>query len=722
VTGTRPDAARGRPGGAGGAGRGRGRLARVLAAATVVVSLAGCVSMQNSGPPGTIAASPSGTTQNAANIAPIPAPPGPGLSPEQLVSAFLSVSASYSTYPNIVKSYLTPQKALDWNPQWSATVFSSFPDVKVLNPPKRLATAKRVVITVQGQVQATFSGSGQYLSVAQSLTPSSCAKDQPSFTCEQFTVTQSAGQWRIAELPSYLLIDEYDFSRVYQPQDLYFFGAGASQSTGAGQGAGTSPLVPDTVFVPDGTSAQQQLTTLVNSLIAPSVPSAGGSVSAGQTWLTGNAARTSFPPGTKLLSPVTTSAGTATVNLGGAIAQPSERKLIALVMAQLTWTLTGLGGPITAVDLEINGNPWSATPQTRKPYQGYSPYPAEQGVFTYLDDGVALSRCGSSSANISGAGVPVFGTNGEPALASCAGASASPSPSATSLPGQPGSGQPGSGKPGSGKTHSTPGTGATYPLSTVLASPDSQYLAGVSAAGNQVYIWDLATHTAVPVKWGEAGQSINSISWDRQDDLWIVTHDGSTQNNSVYMVPAGGKAAPATFEGQGNVLSLSVAPDGVRVALIVATASGNQQVELAGIDRVVCQANCRLPGSLTVLLTQGPTLGSPSITNATSLTWYNQDNLYVLDKTGAASALYEVPVSGQSPGSPDQVSLASASDSVSSSGVSVYPESITADNGDSADNVLVAAMSNAQLLISAAASGPWVALGAGSAPAYGANP
>jgi hypothetical protein len=681
------------------------RLGWAFAAMALVVSLAGCVSMQDSGPPGTtLQATPSGTTQDAANIGFIPVQPKPGLTPTELVSAFLTVSASYSTYPNIVTSYLTPQEAKAWNPQWSATVFSSTPDVTPL-PTAKGKPATKVIVTVSGQVQATFSGSGQYLSVSQNSTQSSCAKDQPNSTCEQFTVVQSDGQWRIAELPSYLLLDSGDFLRVYQSQqDVYFFDPEFKV------------LVPDTVFVPLGTSAPQLLSTLVSTLIPPSGgATAGGSASASQAWLATGATATSVPQGTKLLSPVSINGQTATVDLGGAIAEGGEQKVIPLVMAQLTWTLIGspTGGPgslpITAVNLYINNRQWTLTPQTSAQYNKYAPYPSSPGVFTYVDNDVALSLCGSSLPNIASAGEPVFGANGVPELATCGGTSATPSASPSSSTGQR----------TTGKSH-PPGTANANPMSMVAASPGNGYLAGVSTGRNAVRIWSLSAHSAVPaVKWTPQGQTIDSVSWDRQNDLWIVTSDGSTQNTSIYMLSAvTGKVTFATFGGPGNVQSLSVAPDGVRVALIVQNGSSTQQVELAAIERVTCETGtgCKVPGSVDVTLAQGPPLGSPSVVDPTSLTWYDKDNLYVLDDSGSTSDLWDVPVTGRQPTDADPVLVQSGSGQVP---YGVHAQSIAAD---SSDNVLVAGMTNGELLFSAGINQLWRPLGSGSAPAYAVNP
>jgi hypothetical protein len=83
----------------------------------------------------------------------------------------------------------------------------------------------------------------------------------------------------------------------------------------------------------------------------------------------------------------------------------------------------------------------------------------------------------------------------------------------------------------------------------------------------------------------------------------------------------------------------------------------------------------------------------------------------VVDNSQAVSELWEVPVTGQAPNGPYPISVSSAS--------TAYAESIAADNKE---NVLVAGMSNGQLLVSSGFGEAWQALGSGSAPTYGVNP
>jgi hypothetical protein len=672
-----------------------GRLARVcrtLVLAVAVASVGGCVSMQDSTPPGTLSVTPSDTAQNAANYGPIPVGPGLNWSAEDIVQGFLAASASFSTYPAIARAYLTAQADKQWNPQWSATVFSSFPAIAPVPSRPGSASHKQVTVTVTGQVQATLSGSGKYLWVTQggdqgqakAGRPCSAVQADSTTTCT-FTLTQVAGQWRIAGLPSNLLLDQPDFSRVYQSQDLYFFNPD------------NTVLVPYTVFVPLGTSATTLLSTLVSTLISP-----------GETWLTAgqaepassSPAHTSFPPGTEPIgSGVSITGGTATVSLGGAIAQAGST-VLNQTLAQLTWTLAGASvglSPIQRVVMQIQAKGKSGA-MTRTDYASVAPYPTASGVFTYLDNGVVQSRCGSVQADFTGTGIPVFDSNGGATLATCNAneptPTASPTASATQKP--------------PGKKVSASGSA----LSMASASPNGTYLAGVSADKNSVSVWALGPHGGSPLRWSDPGYTITSMSWDRADDLWLTVQNGA-QNSQIFMLStATGRAYPAQFGGE-SVTMMSIAPDGVRAALVVQTSSGTlvELVAVAVVRDSCPSTECPRSGGLVPTIVPGPPL-DPSVSNAIALAWYDADDLIVVNQTAETSDLDLVPVNGRPAKqlNPPTVQGLPAG---------VYAESVAADSDGS---VIAVGMSNGELMVSTGLNGTWQVVGQGSAPAYGVNP
>ena len=637
--------------------------------AAAVASVAGCVSMPDSGPVGDVTASPQASAPQGL-IGPFADPPAPGGSPSQIVSGFLVASASYTTSA-IAKEYLAGSAGRQWNPD-SVTVLNEFsPSFPPTPPSTGRQAAQRTTVTITGSVLATFNGSGEYVSAQ--------GQGQPRGTWT-FDLVRVDGQWRITNPPGYRMLNQDEFSLYYKAQDLYFL-AKPNPPNQAGP-----VLVPDSVLVPLGASASQLVISLVNALTQPPQPS----------WLA-NGASSAFPGKTQVLTPPSVDGATATVNLGGAVTPRTAATILDQVAAQLVWTLTGSPqspSGIQSVVLEIDGHPWTplipACPgdhdlslfQTQSAYECYNPYGSSASAsFYYIDRGQLWSRCGSQAKaqqESVGTVVPVIGRTGLFNDPRCDSGFVL-APSVLRLPTQP---------------HYL-GTSA---MAMAAVSPDGRYLAVVPAGQDAVYIGTLS---------GEAASfpgtprltnapDITSLSWDRNDDLWLA------QNGDIRVLPAVGKEIPVAFDDPNNVTDLSVAPDGVRIALITSPGLGSQ-LQLAAISRTSQAPNPRQPTAQTERITVdvSPTLG-PSITRPTALTWYGDDNLVVLNTAGSANALWEVPVDGQQA---QQLPFTPAG-----------TISITADGPA---NVLVAGLADDYLAISTSLEGPWQQLGnQGQAPVY----
>jgi hypothetical protein len=655
----------------------RCRLAFVLAAAAA--SVAGCVGMPNSGSPGTVGATPQNSTQDSDFIGAIPAGPAKGWDPTEIVQGFLNASISYPNYQDIAKEYLasTPGKQ-DWNPGWSVKVVNNVgvPRDVDYSQGGRIAT-----VGVTGTVTASFSGSGQFVGAQRGGSGGQPGSSGTQVANQQFTLAKVNGEWRITNAPEFRfrMLTEPEFIKVYRAQDLYFF-----DSTG-------QVLVPDAVFVPVGTSPSSLVSSLVNALLNNSQPE----------WLQSQGsptppAGTAFPPRSKLIN-VVVDGTTATVNLGGAAASATAATRQQMA-TQLVWTLTGqaatsqpgIGNPpsIQAVQIEINGKPWSPSAsicpnagQGQSPaqklimYRCKNPYPvATSSAFYYAANGQAWARCALQSQLMTGSvGVvqPVFGKTGLAALTpSCqesVQASATPS-----LPSQP---------------HGAP------PLTMVSVSPDGKYLVGYSPSGKRLMVW--AANQASPTT-DLSMPNASAIVWDRRDFLWV------TQDNNITMVvQTNSSKNHVTISNQftGKVLGLGIAPDGVRVAAIVQADTG-PEVELAAIDSAAPG-----PGQPTAPFNGtsiGPTVQlGPNIPNPIALTWYDADDLLVLNGAGAQTSLWKVPVDGQA--------------ATPVPGVLPGAISITANN---AQNVLVAGFASNRLEVSAGLEGPWQPLGGGQNPAF----
>ena len=105
---------------------------------------------------------------------------------------------------------------------------------------------------------------------------------------------------------------------------------------------------------------------------------------------------------------------------------------------------------------------------------------------------------------------------------------------------------------------------------------------------------------------------------------------------AVRMFPGRG-GAPVTVTlpaGIQQITALRVAPDGVRVALIVSTRSG-PHVLLAAVVRSEDQVTLSSAGQLGV-----------DLADPTALTWYDANHLLVVDQADIGPQLFEVPVNG----------------------------------------------------------------------------
>ena len=581
--------------------------------AAAVAAVAGCVSMPDSGAVGDVTASPQASAPQGL-IGPFANPPAPGESPSQIVSGFLVASASYTTSA-IAREYLAGPASGQWNPD-SVTVLSQFNMSSAGTPPSAgRRAAQRTTVTVDGSVLATFNGSGEYVSAQ--------GQDQPGGTTT-FDLIRVDGQWRITNPPPYRMLNQDEFSLYYKAQDLYFL----ARPSLSGQPGPV--LVPDSVLVPLGASASQLVISLVNALTQPPQPS----------WLA-TGAISAFPGKTQLLTTPSVDGATATVNLGGAVTPRTAATVLDQVAAQLVWTLTGSPtspSGIQSVVLEIDGHPWTPlTPpcpgdhdlslfQTQSAYECYNPYGSSAPAsFYYIDRGQLWSRCGSQAQaqqEFVGSVVPVISRTGVFNGPSCDSGFVR-TPSVVPLPAQP-----------------------RYPVTPAMAavSPDGKYLAVVPAGQDAVYIGTLsgeaASFPATP-RLADA-PDITSLSWDRDDDLWLA------QNGDIRVLPAAGKEIPVSFDETDNVTALSVAPDGVRIALITAPGFVGNQLQLAAIGRTTQFPNPRQPTAQTERISVDASLAlGPSITRPIALTWYGADNLVVLNAAGTANALWEVPVDGQ---------------------------------------------------------------------------
>jgi len=162
--------------------------------------------------------------------------------------------------------------------------------------------------------------------------------------------------------------------------------------------------------------------------------------------------------------------------------------------------------------------------------------------------------------------------------------------------------------------------------------------------------------------------------------------------------PAGKGSTSVIFEGDGTISDLSVAPDGIRIALVVQNGS-RRELEVASI--IQPQAPQTGPDIAAPPRVGAGTPLAPDLANPVSLDWYDTDDLIALNGGGDGDTLWEVPVDGQ-PATQQTIPPNAAS--------------ITADGPR---NVLVAGLAGGYLAVSPGLEGPWQQLAnKGQDPAY----
>ena len=174
-------------------------------------------------------------------------------------------------------------------------------------------------------------------------------------------------------------------------------------------------------------------------------------------------------------------------------------------------------------------------------------------------------------------------------------------------------------------------------MAVSTSPPAAAVLAGCS--GRWLYLMP-QSHAGESVK-VHLRANCTSLSWDLSGNLWVTAHTG------VYLAPGAANGPPARpalvqvqipplLPGPAVVQSLRVAPDGVRVAMIVRYGSST---------RILIAAISKNP-EFTYLAQTGQMLRVGSdIMNPVALTWLDPDHLLVLDRPAGKSEIYEVPLS-----------------------------------------------------------------------------
>jgi hypothetical protein len=349
------------------------------------------------------------------------------------------------------------------------------------------------------------------------------------------------------------------------------------------QQGSTGYLVPDPVFAPVQSPTVASTTSLASELVR------GLFFDPGSSWLSG-ATRTAFLSGTRLIG-VTISNQTAVVNLSGeaALAKPA---VLAQMLAQLRETLTSssYSAPLVQhVELATDGKIRRHLPQVRPvvPAVGGKP----QGALYFAAAGRVYQ--GSAKPTTVPAPGPLLATPEITALAVSSGG----------------------------------------PRLAVAVSGDGCTVYAANAAGS--------ARPYTSYRLGGKNGGCTSLSWGAGSSLWAVAGSRMWFLQSGQVQEVGLPTSSLTPRGT-QVQALTVAPDGIRVALLLRPPGSHRRLVLGAPTSSTVTNRLRLPTSRMTL--QVVPVGT-SLTTPAAVSWYKPDELLALD----GFELYEVPLTGGQP-------------------------------------------------------------------------
>lgn len=490
---------------------------------------------------------------------------------------------------------------------------------------------KLAQLTQTDTQQATITLTVQRLAA---LSPTGQYFYQPDQAVYQFVLADVDGVWLIQKLPPgppALLLTQFDFEEVYQPRNLFFF---ATAAPGVVTG---DELVPDPAYAPQLSSSNALNANLATDLVQ-------GLINGPGSWLS-RAAWTAFPAGTKLLRPVTISGQTAYVDLGGG-AVSAKGVAIQEMEYQIQWTLRNAAySPAVAatVHLTINGRP----------------------------------QCPCGNPDL------VSGVNGGPFVPLVV----QTGPSRVAVM------QNQASKPAPWWGHAAFGGAVITATAIYDSKPPILAVAVRQGQGCTLY---LGTSYQNPHAYqlSASGGSCTSLSWDGDGNLWAVA--GShiwvlpEQNRTPLPVSTPPQLSPNGQRGT-RIVSLKMAPDGIRAAMLIRTPDGNAKVILAAVSFSYQGGDGPISGA---------SFGSPvaignGLPGPSSISWYDDFDLVAV----AGGGIYDVPLTG-------------AAGQLLTTPPAV-PESVSTDG-----NELVIGTSRNSIYVSPASSIAWKSIMKGSNPTY----
>ncbi|MFE0459161.1 LpqB family beta-propeller domain-containing protein [Kitasatospora sp. NPDC058965] len=532
-----------------------------LTVSLTVLLAAGCATMPDNGQPETVRP-PQG---QGVQVRVIPMPPRDGQSPREVLQNFLDASIADEADYRTAKQYLTPDAIAQWRPNDGAVVLAT----TALQAPAGGDSADQVQLTISshevGELdsrhtyhgkddRAQYSGQFTLVNVAKDAKDSKDAKDR--------------AQWRIAALPSTLVLDKTSFQNAYQLVERYFF------TRNDPVGGGAQPvLVPDPVYLrrridPAGAAAQA-VAQGASGWLAPVV-------------------RSGFDGGVSVTAVSSDDPRTVRVQVDGVDCVTSERQCRQMA-AQLYYTLLSQGGPGSVDRVQVVAKKGSAeVTTTQAKAAAYAPGTLAGSGQAYARD-AKTGQLETLSQGSSGAVPGVLGSTSP-------GASVEPS-----------------------------GDQAPAAFAVRRDRPAAAVVSQDGRALYQVALDDSAKQLGQPVATSRVAQGLATPSWDGFGGLWVVDRDPAQPQ--VLLIKDGARTSvPVADLPAGQAVDgLRVSSDGTRVALLLKDAAGNHGLWLGLVRRDDPQqaSNVQISGLRPI---------AALLTDVTSVSWADPDTLLVLGK------------------------------------------------------------------------------------------
>lgn len=284
------------------------KLRMPLAAVALVLALAGCAAIPNSG-----AVQTGNVIDTETQVQGVYQPSGPqtGATQGQIVSDFVQAALDPQNDYATARKFLASTFRQKWNPNASVTIQRGVGTASVV-------TGSADQFEYSMRAVAHIDANGSYTEEA-----------SPEPEHLDVGLVKEDGQWRIAKVNDGIAISESTFDGVFAAHPLYFFEPGYRY------------LVPDVRWFPttDGVT-----TRIANSLLAGPA-----------SWLGGGVLVTAFPPGTTLDDVgVVVESAVATVDLSTEAKLTTTARDRARMQQQMTASLTSVSN-VQSVALTVGG-------------------------------------------------------------------------------------------------------------------------------------------------------------------------------------------------------------------------------------------------------------------------------------------------------------------------------------------------------------------------------